>query len=60
MISTTTIFCLFVFASLALAWQGACLAWQMRQQRERDKSHEQLLERLCRHCEALTDRITRQ
>ena len=59
MISPTTVFCLFVVASIAIAWQSACLAWQMRQQRQRDKHLVEMLLKVSRFAEAMTDRITR-
>jgi signal transduction histidine kinase len=55
-----TVFILFAVASCCLAWQSLKLSIQMKEQRERDKHLVEMLLKVSRFAEALTDRITRQ
>jgi signal transduction histidine kinase len=55
-----TVFILFAVASCCLAWQSLKLSIQMKEQRERDKHLVEMLLKVSRFAEVLTDRITRQ
>jgi hypothetical protein len=57
MIDPKTILVLVALASCGIAWQSFWLAIQMRRQERRDRAHEQVLARLARHAEALTERL---
>ena len=58
--SLVTIFILFAVASCCLTWQSLKLSIQLKEQRERDKHLVEMLLKVSRFAEALTDRITRQ
>ena len=57
MIDSKTILVLVALVSCGIAWQSFWLAIQMRRQERRDRAHEQVLARLARHAEALTERL---
>ena len=54
-----TVFILFTVASACIAWQSLKLSMQLNEQRERDKHLIEMLLKVSRFAEALTDRITR-
>jgi|LakMenE01Jun11ns_1017448.scaffolds.fasta_scaffold9666945_1 hypothetical protein len=58
--SLVTIFILFAVASCCLTWQSLKLSIQLKEQRERDKHLVEMLLKVSRFAEALTDKVTRQ
>jgi hypothetical protein len=58
--SLVTIFILFAVASCCLTWQSLKLSIQLKKQRERDKHLVEMLLKVSRFAEALTDKVTRQ
>jgi signal transduction histidine kinase len=58
--SLVTIFILFAVAYCCLTWQSLKLSIQLKEQRERDKHLVEMLLKVSRFAEALTDKVTRQ
>jgi signal transduction histidine kinase len=58
--SLVTIFILFAVASCCLTWQSLKLSIKLKEQRERDKHLVEMLLKVSRFAEALTDKVTRQ